>query len=99
MRSPPQPLYCRSAQSADDVAKEAYNQEMSSAGFWPGAGLGYPAFYSYAYPTPDGFEDAVVEPEAAFYTAPTMQQRPWQIGIRRPCGRRGLNPKALHGIE
>ena len=32
----------------DDVAKEAYSHEVSSAGFWPGAGLGYPAFYSYA---------------------------------------------------
>ena len=51
----------------DDVAKEAYNQEVSSAGFWPGAGLGYPAFYSYAYPTPEGFQTAAIEPEAAFY--------------------------------
>lgn len=51
----------------DDVAKEAYNQEVSSAGFWPGAGLGYPAFYSYAYPAPDGFKDAPVLPEAAFF--------------------------------
>ncbi|MDC0833881.1 DUF5996 family protein [Geitlerinema sp. CS-897] len=51
----------------DDVAKEAYNQEVSSAGFWPGAGLGYPAFYSYAYPTPEGFKDAPVQPEAAFF--------------------------------
>jgi len=51
----------------NDVAKEAYNQEVSSAGFWPGAGLGYPAFYSYAYPTPDGFKDAPVKPEQAFF--------------------------------
>jgi hypothetical protein len=51
----------------DDVAKEAYNQEVSSAGFWPGAGLGYPAYYSYAYPTPKGFKDYPVQPEAAFY--------------------------------
>ena len=51
----------------DDVAKEAYSQEVSSAGFWPGAGLGYPAYYSYAYPTPDGFKDAMVKPEAAFF--------------------------------
>lgn len=51
----------------DDVAKEAYSQEVSSAGFWPGAGLGYPAFYSYAYPTPEGFKDAPVQPEAAFF--------------------------------
>ena len=51
----------------DDVAKEAYNQEVSSAGFWPGTGLGYPAFYSYAYPAPEGFKDAPVQPDAAFF--------------------------------
>ena len=51
----------------DDVAREAYDQEVSSAGFWPGAGLGYPAYYCYAYPTPDGFGDYQVGPEAAFY--------------------------------
>ena len=51
----------------DDVAQEAYCQEVSSAGFWPGTGLGYPAFYSYAYPTPEGFKDAAVQPEAAFF--------------------------------
>lgn len=51
----------------DVVAKEAYSQEVSSAGFWPGAGLGYPAFYAYAYPTPDGFKAATVQPEAAFF--------------------------------
>lgn len=49
------------------VAREAYSQEVSSAGFWPGAGLGYPAFYSYAYPTPDGFGKAAVQPETAFF--------------------------------
>lgn len=51
----------------DTIAREAYSQEVSSAGFWPGAGLGYPAFYSYAYPTPDGFGEATVRPEAAFF--------------------------------
>ncbi|MEM8808077.1 MAG: DUF5996 family protein [Cyanobacteria bacterium P01_G01_bin.38] len=51
----------------DAVAKEAYCQEVSSAGFWPGAGLGYPAYYSYAYPTPDKFKEAPVQPEAAFF--------------------------------
>ncbi|MEL6325520.1 MAG: DUF5996 family protein [Cyanobacteria bacterium J06626_23] len=52
----------------DAVAKEAYNQEVSSAGFWPGAGLGYPAFYSYAYPQPAGFSQATVQPEGAFFS-------------------------------
>ena len=40
----------------DAVTREAYSHEVSSAGFWPGgAGVEYPAFYSYAYPEPDGF--------------------------------------------
>lgn len=51
----------------DAVAKEAYSHEVSSAGFWPGEGLGYPAYYSYAYPTLDGFSQAAVQPEAAFF--------------------------------
>ncbi len=51
----------------DAVAKEAYSQEVSSAGFWPGAGLGYPAYYSYAYPTPNNFKDAPVQPKEAHF--------------------------------
>jgi Family of unknown function (DUF5996) len=52
----------------DDVAREAYSHEVSSAGFWPGgAGVGVPAFYSYAYPAPDGFADAKVAPREAYY--------------------------------
>ncbi|MET0875722.1 MAG: DUF5996 family protein [Tardiphaga sp.] len=54
---------------ADEVAREAYSHEVSSAGFWPGGGaIDYPAFYSYAYPAPDGFADAPVRPEAAFFS-------------------------------
>jgi hypothetical protein len=53
----------------DRVVREAYSQEVSSAGFWPGGGaIPYPAFYSYAYPEPVGFKDAVVRPEVAFYS-------------------------------
>lgn len=53
----------------DDVAREAYSHEVSSAGFWPGGG-GYDeaAFYSYAYPAPDGFAEARVQPAAAFWS-------------------------------
>ena len=52
----------------DDVTCEAYSHEVSSAGFWPGgAGVDFPAFYSYAYPAPPGFADAAVEPEAAYF--------------------------------
>lgn len=46
---------------------EAYSHECSSAGFWPGQGWGRPAFYSYAYPQPDGFSAARVGPADAAY--------------------------------
>lgn len=52
----------------DDVTREAYSHEVSSAGFWPGGGaIDFPAFYSYAYPAPDGFSDARVLPDDAYY--------------------------------
>lgn len=52
----------------DDVTREAYSHEVSSAGFWPGGGpIDFPAFYSYAYPAPPGFAEARVEPAAARY--------------------------------
>jgi hypothetical protein len=54
----------------DSVAREAYSHEVSSAGFWPGGGaIDYPAFYSYAYPVPQGFSEAAVSPGAAFFSA------------------------------
>lgn len=50
----------------DDVTREAYSHEVSSAGFWPGgANGGAPIFYSYAYPSPPGFAEAKVEPPQA----------------------------------
>jgi len=50
----------------DAVTREAYSHEVSSAGFWPGDNPpDGPCFYSYAYPTPDGFSTARVTPEAA----------------------------------
>ncbi|MFV0524901.1 MAG: DUF5996 family protein [Acidimicrobiales bacterium] len=50
----------------DDVAREAYSQEVTSAGFWPGNRQNpEPIFYAYAYPTPDGFAQAPIEPGAA----------------------------------
>lgn len=52
----------------DDVTREAYSHEVSSAGFWPGGGLtDFPAFYSYAYPAPPGFDSAPVGPAAAYF--------------------------------
>jgi hypothetical protein len=51
----------------DAVTREAYSHQVSSAGFWPGGagGGGDPFFYSYAYPVPEGFAAAPVEPQAA----------------------------------
>jgi predicted GNAT family acetyltransferase len=52
----------------DVVAQEAYDREVSSAGFWPGGnGIDYPAFYAYAYPAPAGYRAAAVRPDAAFW--------------------------------
>ena len=47
----------------DDVTREAYSHEVSSAGFWPGNDQ-HPeaAFYSYAYPEPPTFRDRRVQP-------------------------------------
>jgi len=49
------------------VMVEAYSHEVSSCGFWPGAGLGEPAFYAYAYPEPGGFKEYAVKPREAYY--------------------------------
>lgn len=54
---------------SNEVAREAYSHEVSSAGFWPGGGvIDYPAFYAYAYPAPDGFAAARVRPDEAFFS-------------------------------
>jgi hypothetical protein len=51
-----------------DVSCEAYSHEVSSAGFWPGgSGIDFPAFYSYAYPSPPRFNEAPVTPAAAYF--------------------------------
>jgi hypothetical protein len=55
---------------ADWVMHDAYSHEVSSAGFWPGAGLGEreeAAFYSYAYPQPVGYAAHAVRPQAAYF--------------------------------
>jgi len=49
----------------DSVMIEGYSHELSSAGFWPGGGA-EGAFYSYAYPAPEGYADAPV-PEPAYF--------------------------------
>ena len=52
----------------DAVTQEAYSHEVSSAGFWAGGGpVDEPAFYAYAYPAPEGFAEASVQPDAAYF--------------------------------
>jgi hypothetical protein len=51
----------------DYVTLEAYSHECISAGWWPGEGLGEPAFYAYAYPEPAGCPTASIRPVAARY--------------------------------
>lgn len=54
----------------DYVMVEAYSRECSSAGFWPGGGpVAEAAFYAYAYPQPEGYASATVQPAAASYHA------------------------------
>jgi len=50
----------------DRLVREAYSDECSSCGFWAG-GERYPQpmFFSYAYPEPPGFKDALPRYEAA----------------------------------
>ena len=53
---------------ADPITREAYSHEVISVGFWPGSGdVKDAAFYAYAAPEPQGFKDAKVRPELAFY--------------------------------
>ena len=52
-----------------DVMQEAYSQEVSSAGFWPGSkDFPEPVFYYYAYPAGERFAEQKIRPEQAFYS-------------------------------
>ena len=50
----------------DWVMAEAYCDEVSSCGYWPG-GAAEGVFYSYAYPEPGGFREQRVVPEGAYF--------------------------------
>ncbi|MFQ3213588.1 MAG: hypothetical protein ACI9C9_001118 [Marivirga sp.] len=51
------------------VMQEAYSQEVSSAGFWPGSkDSPIPVFYAYAYPSDSKFGEQKVAPSEAFYS-------------------------------
>src|SRR5688572_14053467 len=48
--------------------QEAYFHEVSSCGFWPcNGGYGRAAFFSYAYPEPEGFSSAKMRAAGAYY--------------------------------
>jgi hypothetical protein len=62
------PVHPGAPNVADHVTREAYSDEVSSCGFWPGGGIvNDAAFYAYAYPAPPGFGAARVGPSQAFY--------------------------------
>ena len=53
---------------ADAITQEACSHEVSSVGFWPGGGdVKDAAFYSYMAPEPQGFKEALVQPNSAHY--------------------------------
>jgi len=54
-------------EGADVITREAYSHEVSSVGFWPGNAAQAALFYSYAAPSPSGFENRIVAPAAAFF--------------------------------
>lgn len=49
------------------VMQEAYSAECCSCGFWPGQGLGEPAFYSYTWPEPPGCPTYPIQPAQGYY--------------------------------
>lgn len=55
-------------EGADRITRIAYDQEVISHGFWTGNGFGEPAFYAYHAPEPEGFKDAKIKPDEAFYS-------------------------------
>lgn len=51
------------------VMQEAYSQEVSSVGFWPGSDASpLPVFYAYAYPSPADYGKQKVLPAEAFWS-------------------------------
>ena len=74
----------------DAVTREAYAQEVSSVGFWPGnAASPTPLYYSYAYPEPPGFAEAKVQPaEASLLRAAARIRSSLRRGSRRAVARR-----------
>jgi hypothetical protein len=55
---------------ADLITADAYDEEVSSLGFWPGNEESGPVVYSYAAPEPSGFSAASILPAEGFYSPP-----------------------------
>jgi len=56
-------------EGADHTTREAYSDEVSSLGWWPGnAILPETAYYSYTSPEPDGFKAYPIAPDGAYYS-------------------------------
>jgi hypothetical protein len=74
----------------DAVAREAYSHEVSSAGFWPGND-NYPeaAFYSYAYPEPQGYRLRAVTAGARYEAALGEFVLPYDV-VRKSSDPEGL---------
>jgi hypothetical protein len=54
---------------ADSITRLAMNAETFEAGFWPGDDrFPDPAFFSFFYPKPEGFERAFLGPKGAFWS-------------------------------
>ncbi|GAA0379880.1 DUF5996 family protein [Micromonospora gifhornensis] len=69
---------------ADWVMAEGYSRELSSCGFWPGGGE-EGAFYSYAYPEPDGFAEQQIGPEGAYFSTEFKQfLLPYEVARAAP---------------
>jgi len=52
-----------------EVMQEAYSQEVSSCGFWPGSDEApEPVFYAYCYPSPETYGKQKILPEQAFWS-------------------------------
>lgn len=58
----------------DAVVRDAYSQEQSGVGFWPGSGdVKTPSFYAEAYPTLSTFGESQVAPDKARFD-PALQE-------------------------
>ena len=76
---------------ADQSMAEAYSHEEWSCGFWPGnGGLGYAAFYVYAYPEPQGYGDTRLKTAEAVYN-----KEAGQFWLPYDAVRRAADPDAL----